>query len=83
MSPSSGPGDINRRLAFFKGLQTLTARIHATNNIDEIIFELSTDICSLFAAERITLYVVDEGGTAIVSKVKTGLHSVKTIRLPI
>ena len=83
MKPTSATGDINRRLAFFKGLQTLTARIHATNNIDEIIFELSTDICSLFAAERITLYVVDEGGQAIVSKVKTGLNAVKTIRLPI
>ncbi|WP_417067899.1 GspE/PulE family protein [Niveibacterium terrae] len=83
MKPTSASGDINRRLAFFKGLQTLTARIHATNNIDEIIFELSTDICSLFAAERITLYVVDEGGQAIVSKVKTGLNAVKTIRLPI
>ena len=76
-------GDLSRRLAFFKGLQALTARIHATNNIDEIIFELSADICSLFGAERITLYTVDESGAAIVSKVKTGLHSIKAIRLPI
>ncbi|GAA5179297.1 hypothetical protein GCM10025771_20980 [Niveibacterium umoris] len=76
-------GDLSRRLAFFKGLQALTARIHATNNIDEIIFELSADICSLFGAERITLYTVDETGAAIVSKIKTGLHSIKAIRLPI
>lgn len=71
------------RLAFFKSLQTVTNRIHATENIDEIIFELSSDICSLFAADRLTIYVVDESKTTISSRVKTGLHSIRTIRLPI
>lgn len=86
MSSIPGRGSssgLNRRLAFFKGLQALTARIHATDNIDEIIFELSADICSLFGAERITLYTVDETGHAIVSKIKTGLHAIKAIRLPV
>ena len=79
----SGVGDVASRLAFFKGLQAVTNRIHATENIDEIIFELSTDICSLFAADRLTIYVVDESRTTISSRVKTGLHSIRTIRLPI
>ena len=80
-APSSG--DVTSRLAFFKGLQAATNRIHATQNIDEIIFELSADLCDLFGAERLTIYTLDEARTAIVSKVKTGLHSVNSIRLPI
>ena len=81
--PKGGVSDVASRLAFFKGLQTVTNRIHATENIDEIIFELSADICSLFAADRLTIYVVDESKTTISSRVKTGLHSIRTIRLPI
>lgn len=78
-----GASDVASRLAFFKGLQTVTNRIHATENIDEIMFELSADICSLFVADRLTIYVVDESKTTISSRVKTGLHSIRTIRLPI
>jgi len=80
-SPTSG--GVASRLAFFKGLQAVTTRIHATQNIDEIIFELSADLCELFGAERLTIYTIDESRSAIQSKVKTGLHSVNSIRLPI
>ena len=76
-------GDVASRLAFFKGLQAVTTRIHATQNIDEIIFDLSAELCELFGAERLTIYTVDDTRTAIVSKVKTGLHAVNSIRLPI
>ncbi|MDP5240663.1 ATPase, T2SS/T4P/T4SS family [Uliginosibacterium sp. 31-16] len=72
-----------RRLAFFKGLQGLNTRIHDTSNIDEIIFEVSTEVCALFGAERMTIYVVDDAGNTISSRVKTGLHVAKSIRLPI
>jgi type II secretory ATPase GspE/PulE/Tfp pilus assembly ATPase PilB-like protein len=80
---SKAAADVASRLAFFKGLQNVTTRIHATQNIDEIITELSSEVCALFGAERITIYSVDEARTAILSKVKTGLHSVNTLRLPI
>ncbi|HNC78998.1 MAG TPA: GspE/PulE family protein [Rhodocyclaceae bacterium] len=75
--------DVASRLAFFKGLQAVTNRIHATENIDEIIFELSSEICTLFAADRLTIYLVDDNRTTISSRVKTGLQAVRTIRLPI
>jgi type II secretory ATPase GspE/PulE/Tfp pilus assembly ATPase PilB-like protein len=71
------------RLLFLKHLQTLTNRIHATANIDEIMLSLSQDICDLFNADRMTLYVLAEDGQHIVSKVKTGLNSFRDIRLPI
>ena len=75
--------DVASRLLFLKNLQAVTNKIHATSNIDEIMLELSQDICNLFNADRLTIYVVGEDKLSIVSKVKTGLNSFKDIRLPI
>jgi type II secretory ATPase GspE/PulE/Tfp pilus assembly ATPase PilB-like protein len=71
------------RLLFLKNLQKLTNRIHSAGNIDEIMLSLSQEICDLFDADRLTLYAVAEDGQNIVSKVKTGLNSLRDIRLPI
>ncbi|MDE2604382.1 MAG: Flp pilus assembly complex ATPase component TadA [Burkholderiales bacterium] len=68
---------------FFRQLQTVTTRIHATENIDEIMLGASQDICRLFNADRLTLYAVNEDRTAIVSKVKTGLNTSRDLKLPI
>ncbi len=76
-------GELGSRLAFFKNLQAVTNKIHATANIDEIMLELSQDICALFNADRLTVYSVSEDKTSIVSKVKTGLNSFKDLKLPI
>lgn len=78
-----GAGDVNTRLNFFKNLQSVTNKIHATNNIDEIMLELSQDICKLFNADRLTIYAVSEDKSAIVSKVKIGLNSFRDLKLPI
>jgi GAF domain-containing protein len=68
---------------FFRQLQAVTTRIHATENIDEIMLEASQDICKLFNADRLTLYAVSEDRQAIVSKVKTGLNTSRDLKLPI
>jgi type II secretory ATPase GspE/PulE/Tfp pilus assembly ATPase PilB-like protein len=68
---------------FYKQLQHVTARIHETENIEQIMLDASPDICKLFNADRLTLYVVTEDQTAIVSKVKTGLNSSRDLKLPI
>ncbi|MBI2308642.1 MAG: Flp pilus assembly complex ATPase component TadA [Rhodocyclales bacterium] len=78
-----GVDDAAARLAFFKNLQVVTNKIHATANIDEIMLELSQDICTLFNCDRLTVYAVGEDKQSIVSKVKTGLNSFKDLRLPI
>ncbi|HEY1181141.1 MAG TPA: ATPase, T2SS/T4P/T4SS family, partial [Rhodocyclaceae bacterium] len=80
---SGGLADIGGRLAFFKSLQTVTNKIHATADVDEIMLELSQEICTLFNADRLTIYSLDDDKTAIVSKIKTGLNSFKDLRLPI
>jgi len=75
--------DMGSRLAFFRALQGVTNKVHATQNIDEIVLELGEEITSLFSADRLTIYIVAEDRKAIVSKVKTGLKSFKDIRLPL
>ena len=50
------------KLAFSKKLQAVTNRIHSTNNIDEIILDVSRDICQLFEADRMTVYITSEDG---------------------
>ena len=74
---------VARRLAFFKGLQLATNRIHSSNDADEIILELSAELCALFEAERLTIYTLAEKDGAIVTRVKTGLDTVQSIRLPV
>ena len=76
-------GSVADKLAFFNGLQSVTNTIHATTHLDEILLDLGRDICSLFGADRLTIYVACDGGKSIVTKVKTGLNSYKDFRLPV
>ena len=82
-TPKGNDDEVNSRLAFFKQLQSVTNKIHATSNLDEIMLDLSQDICDLFDADRLTLYVMSEDKTCIVSKIKTGLNSFKDFKLPL
>ena len=79
-------GNVNEmglRLEFTKNLNQVTNKIHATSNIDEIMLDVSKDICTLFNADRLTIYVVGEDKASLISKVKTGLNSFKDLKLPI
>ena len=82
-SAASNAGDMKLRLEFTKNLSQVNNRIHATGNVDEIMLELSKDICTLFNADRLTIYVVGDDKVSLVSKVKTGLNSFKDLKLPI
>src|SRR5881392_4473457 len=83
LSSAAAQTDVAARLAFQKQLQAVTNKVHATNNIDEIMLEVSADVCALFNADRLTIYSVSEDKTSIISKVKTGLNSFKDLKLPI
>ncbi len=80
---SSTQPDVSARLASQKQLQVVTNKIHATSNIDEIMLELSAEICVLFNADRLTIYSLAEDKQSIVSKLKTGLNSFKDLKLPV
>ena len=68
---------------FYRQLQQVTARIHETENVEQIMLEASQDICKLLNADRLTLYAVTDDKASIVSKVKTGLNSSRDLKLPI
>jgi len=68
---------------FYRQLQQVAVRIHETENIEQIMLEVSSEICKLFNADRLTLYAVSEDDSSIVSKIKTGLNSSRDLKLPI
>ncbi|MES2562967.1 MAG: ATPase, T2SS/T4P/T4SS family [Pseudomonadota bacterium] len=72
-----------RQLHFQHELQAVANKIHATRNVDEIMVEVSQALCDLFDADRLTIYVLSDDQSSIISKVKTGLLSFKDIKLPI
>jgi type II secretory ATPase GspE/PulE/Tfp pilus assembly ATPase PilB-like protein len=76
-------GEMEARLEFTRKLNHVINKIHATNNIDEIMLDVSKDICNLFNADRLTIYVVGDDKNTLISKVKTGLNSFKDLKLPI
>jgi len=82
-SANGNVGEISLKLEFTKNLNHVVNKIHATSNIDEIMLDVSKDICTLFNADRLTIYVVGEDNTSLISKVKTGLNSFRDLKLPI
>jgi GAF domain-containing protein len=70
-------------LYFFKRLQQLTNKIHATHDIGDIMLDMSAELCDLFAGDRLTVYQLSDDKASMVSKVKTGLASFKQLKLPI
>ncbi len=79
----SNPSDMAAKLELTRNLNHVTNKIHATSNIDEIMLDVSKDICTLFNADRLTIYMVGDDKASLVSKVKTGLNSFKDLKLPI
>lgn len=81
---ASSQTDVNSKLEFSKKMQAVTNKIHMTDNIDEIMLDLSQEICELFNADRLTIYALSEDKGSVVSKVKTGLlNTFSDIRLKI
>ncbi len=68
---------------FVRQLKQVVLRIHETENVEQIMLEVSPEICKLFNADRLTLYAIGDDETSIVSKIKTGLTSSRELKLPI
>lgn len=75
--------ELEARIQFGDRLQTVSNKIHATEQLDEIMLDLARDICDLFHCDRMTLYVADADGKTIHSKITTGIRSSKDLVLPI
>ena len=73
---------LEERLRLQKKLQDITNRIHAAQNIAQILIDLKDGILNLFDAHSITLYVVDKPHNEIYSMFLAG-SQFKEIRVPI
>ncbi len=71
------------KFGFQQRLQAVTNKVHGAKDIDEILTDVSIELCGLFLADRLTVYLTSEDKGSIISKVKTGLNSFKDIKLPI
>ena len=63
-------------------LDAIAARIQASRDVDAVLRELGQDICAVFEADRLTVYLINEDRTLLVSKLKTGLDSFDDLKLP-
>ena len=63
-------------------LDAVIARIQAAEDVDEVLSEVSQDICTIIEADRLTVYLINEDRTLIVSTIKTGLESFDELKLP-
>jgi type II secretory ATPase GspE/PulE/Tfp pilus assembly ATPase PilB-like protein len=66
-----------------KDLHAITTRILEGGDTDAILREVSGDICAVFGADRLTIYMVNDDRTMIVSRIKTGFDSLEDLKLPI
>jgi type II secretory ATPase GspE/PulE/Tfp pilus assembly ATPase PilB-like protein len=63
-------------------LQAICNRINSASDLDEILIDLKEDITSLFAADRVTVYVVDAKDHKLVSRFKSA-NDIEEIHIPI
>jgi type II secretory ATPase GspE/PulE/Tfp pilus assembly ATPase PilB-like protein/GAF domain-containing protein len=82
LRPQSAAG-IDEKLRLSKALQEITNRIHAAQNIKQILVDLKDGILNLFNAQSITIYVVDKTRNEIYSMFLAGGTELKEIRVPI
>lgn len=80
---NSSAVSIDEKLRISKALQEITNRIHAAQNIKQILVDLKDGILNLFNAQSITIYVVDKLRNEIYSMFLAGGTELKEIRVPI
>lgn len=74
--------NLEQQLSYRKQFQDITYRIHASQNLKQILVDLRDDIRSLFDTETMTIYVADEANNDIYSMILTG-SELDEIRVPI
>ncbi|CAG9932237.1 GspE/PulE family protein [Candidatus Nitrotoga arctica] len=80
---------IEAQLVFTKNLNQVISNIHdhviskinTAYNFDEIMLGVSKDICTIFNADRLTIYSLDKDKATLISKIKTGANSFKDLKL--
>ncbi|MGV8081305.1 MAG: ATPase, T2SS/T4P/T4SS family [Syntrophales bacterium] len=74
--------ELEEKLILRKQLQDITNRIHAAQNLKQILVDLKDGILTLFDAHSVTIYVVDKIRNEIYSMFLSGTE-LRDIRVPI
>ena len=74
---------VNAKLVYASRLKKLSNAIHAADDINSILVGLKDQIISLYGAEYVTIYLVDNKKKEIYSRVMDEKDSLKEIRLPV
>ncbi|MCK9229108.1 MAG: Flp pilus assembly complex ATPase component TadA [Syntrophales bacterium] len=74
--------DLEQQLNYQKRFQDITYKIHASKNVKQILVDLRDEMLSLFDANSMTIYVIDDTTNEIYSMMLTG-STLGEIRLPI
>ena len=86
LEPKALPGSESNSTAradFAKKLQNISELAQSATTLDDLMAEISKDVCELFEADRMTVYTITEDKSSLISRVKTGLTSFKDLKLPI
>ena len=75
-------GDATSEAKYKTKIQDIGNRLNAANNLGEALINVRDEICELFGADRITVYVVDGVKRELVSRFKSG-SEVAEIRIPV
>ena len=75
-------GDATSEAQYKTKIQDIGNRLNAANNLGEALINVRDEICELFGADRITVYVVDGVKRELVSRFKSG-SEVAEIRIPV
>ena len=81
-TPVRSLSTLQARIDHAERVKTVTNRIHAAANLDELLVALSRDILSLFEAEHLTLYAVDRAKDELYSRF-LDIDQIHEIRVPI
>ena len=73
---------LQARIDYAERVKNVTNRIHAASNLDELLVSLSRDMLSLFEAEHLTLYAVEQGKAELYSRF-LDIDQLHEIRVPI
>lgn len=68
---------------FAKKLQQLIVRVQDSEDFQQELYDLNSELCKLFNSERLTFYQVDKDRQNIVARIKVGASQMTDLKLPI
>ncbi len=82
LSPDDAGDGVSPEARYKARIQAIGNRLNEARNLGEALINLKEEICELFGADRITVYVVDGVKRELVSRFKSG-NEVAEIRIPV